>query len=388
MKRYLDLIRTAGVAPLLVAGAVGRLPYGMSILALVLLLRAEGFSYAEVGIVTAAEGLALGLTAALLGRMVDRVGPSRVLAVTACVSLATQLTLVAATLGGVGVAGLAALAAAGGASTPPVSPVMRTLWPGLVGRDRLDTAFAYDALQLELFFVTGPLLVVLIASAASPAAAVITGVVMQGAGALAFAAAPATRRFVPARRVGRAIAGALSAPGMRLLVLALALAGVSIGALEIGVPAFAESEGSRGDAGWLFALWAAGSLAGGLWYGARDWRLSSRRRYLVLSGALALGMAPLPLAGSLPVFALLIVVAGLSLAPVTAAAYSVIEELAAEGSVTETFAWQVVGYVLGGACGAWLAGVLVDALSVQAALALAPATAACSLVVALAGLER
>ena len=46
---------------------------------------------------------------------------------------------------------------------------------GLVGRDRLDTAFAYDALQLELFFITGPLLVVLIAATASPAAAVVTG---------------------------------------------------------------------------------------------------------------------------------------------------------------------------------------------------------------------
>jgi hypothetical protein len=43
MSRYLDLIRTPGVAPLLVAGAIGRLPYGMSIPALILLLRAEGF---------------------------------------------------------------------------------------------------------------------------------------------------------------------------------------------------------------------------------------------------------------------------------------------------------------------------------------------------------
>jgi predicted MFS family arabinose efflux permease len=212
--------------------------------------------------------------------------------------------------------------------------------------------------------------------------------VMQGAGALAFAAAPAARRFSPPGRDRRAIAGALAAPGMRLFVLALAISGVSIGALEIGVPAFAEREGSRDDAGWLFAVWAAGSLAGGLWYGARDWRLSSRRRYLVLSGVLALGMLPLPLAGSLPVFGVLMAVAGLGLAPVTAAAYSVIENLAAEGSVTESFAWQVVGYVLGGAVGAWLAGILVDALSVEAALALAPATAACSLVVALAGLER
>lgn len=376
------------MAPLLVAGAIGRLPYGMNILALVLLLRAEGFSYAEVGLVSGAGGLAVGLTAPLLGRAVDRLGPSRVLAATAVVSLAADSGLVVAALSGAGVASLAALAFLQGASTPPISPSMRMLWPKLVGRERLDTAFAYDALQLELFFITGPLLVVLIADAASPAAAFLTGVVLQASGALAFALAPAARRRRPVERVRGALAGALAAPGMRIFVAALALAGVSIGALEIGVPAFAEHERSRGDAGWLFALWAAGSLAGGVWYGARQWRLAARRRYLVLSGALGLGMAPLPFAGSLPVFGVLIVVAGLALAPVTAAAYSVIEELAVEGSAAEAFAWQTVSAVLGGACGAWLAGVLVEALSVEAALALAPVAAGCGWLVAFVGIGR
>lgn len=385
MRRYLDLIRAPGVAPLLVAGAIGRLPYGMNILALILVLRAEGFSYAEVGVVSGASGLAVGLTAPVLGRAVDRLGPSRVLVATAAVSLTADFGLVAVALSGAGVMPLAALAFLGGASTPPVSPSMRALWPKLVGRERLDTAFAYDALQLELFFITGPLLVVVIANAASPAAAFLTGVVLQAGGALAFALAPAARRWRPAERGRGALAGALAARGMRVFVVALAIAGVSIGALEIGIPAFAEQEGSRADAGWLFALWAFGSLAGGLWYGARHWRLSSGRRYLVLSALLALGMAPLPFAGSLPVFAALLVVAGLGLAPVTAAAYSLIGELASEGSTTESYAWQIVAYVLGGACGAWLAGVVVDAVSVEAALALAPATALCGLLVALAG---
>jgi hypothetical protein len=72
MRRYLDLFRTPGVAPLLVAGAIGRLPYGMNVLALILLLRAEGFSYAEVGVISGAWGLAIGVTAPLLGRSVDR----------------------------------------------------------------------------------------------------------------------------------------------------------------------------------------------------------------------------------------------------------------------------------------------------------------------------
>lgn len=385
MGRYLDLIRTPGVAPLLVAGAIGRLPYGMSILALILLLRAEGFPYLEVGLVTGASGLAVGVTAPLLGRAIDRSGQTRVLVTSACLCLAADSGLVVAALSGAGVIVLAAIAVVGGASTPPISPSMRTLWPDLVKRERLDTAFAFDALQLEVFFITGPLIVVGLAAALSPQAAFLTSAVMLAAGAIGFAAAPASRRWRPAMREGPVPASAMSGGGMRLLVAALTLAGVSLGALEIAIPAFAEQEGSRGDAGWLFALWALGSLVGGLWYGARAWRMAPGRRYLILTGVLALGMAPLPFAGSIPVFAGLVVVAGFGLAPSTAAAYSLVGRLAPEGASTESYGWQIVGAVVGGACGAWLGGIFVDELSVEAALALAPIAAACALLVALAG---
>ena len=387
MSRYLDLIRTPGVAPLLVAGAIGRLPYGMSFLALILLLRAEEFSYVEVGLVTGASALAVGVSAPLLGRAVDLLGQTRVLVTTACLSLAAETTLTVATLSGAGVVALAAIALVGGASTPPISLAMRTLWPELVGPERLDTAFAFDALQLEVFFITGPLIVVGIASGASPQAAFLTGAVMMAVGAIGFAGAPASRRWRPTAREGRAMTSALAAPGMRVLVAAFALGGVSLGALEIALPAFAEQEGSRGDSGWLFALWAFGSLVGGLWYGARSWRLPPARRFLIFTGGLALGLAPLPLAGSIPVFAVMVVVAGLALAPSTAAAYSLVGELAPEGATTESYGWQIVGYVLGGAVGVWLGGIFVDELSVAAALALAPGISACTVLVALAGVR-
>jgi MFS family permease len=107
-----------------------------------------------------------------------------------------------------------------------------------------------------------------------------------------------------------------------------------------------------------------------------------------VTGGLAAGLAPLPFAGSLTVFAVLVSVAGLGLAPSTAAAYSLIGELAPEGSVTESYAWQIVGYVFGGACGAWLAGIFVDELGVVAALGLAPVAAAGTVLVALAGGRR
>ena len=128
-----------------------------------------------------------------------------------------------------------------------------------------------------------------------------------------------------------------------------------------------------------------GSLAGGLWYGARKWRLPSHLRFLVVTGVFAAGLAPLPLADSMPVFAVLVIVAGLGLAPSTAAAYSLIGDLAPAGAVTEAYSWQIVGYVAGSAVGAWLAGVLVEHVGVATALACAPLAAALGLLVALAG---
>jgi MFS family permease len=385
VRQYLDLLRTPGVAALVAATTLGRLPYGMNVLALILLLRSEGFGYAEVGIVTGAAGLAVGLTAPGLGRLIDRLGQTRVLAATGVACLAANAAVVVAALSGVGVVPLTVLALLAGGSTPPVSPSMRTLWPELVGRERLDTAFAFDALQLEVFFIGGPLLAAGIATWVSPEVAVLTGTTMQAAGALAFAAAPASRRWRPSpdREQGRR--GALGAPGIRVLVAAMSAAAVALGVLEIGIAAFAEREATRAESGWRFALWGAGSLAGGLWYGARRWRVPADHRFLVVTGVLAAGLVPLPFAGSMPVFAALVVVAGLGLAPSTAAAYSLIGDLAPAGATTEAYAWQIVAYVVGSSVGAWVAGALVETWSVEAALACAPAFAAASLLIALSG---
>ena len=99
--------------------------------------------------------------------------------------------------------------------------------------------------------------------------AFLTGVALQVAGGLGVAASPYSRRWRPEpHEPGTRRAGALATPGIRVLVLALALTAVALGVLEIGIAAFAEEHATRDDAGWLFALWSVGSLAGGLWYGA------------------------------------------------------------------------------------------------------------------------
>jgi MFS family permease len=384
--RYRDLLRTPGVAPLMLAAFVGRMPYGMNILAVILLLRAAGFDYAEVGIITAASGVSVGVAAPVLGRVIDRVGQTKVLITAAVFTAISGTAFVVAVLEGASATLVTVLAFVAGLCVPPVSPSLRSLLPSLVGRDRLDTAFALDALLLELVFVAGPLLAAGIATAISPQVAFLTGVAFQAAGGLGVAASPYSRRWRPeAHEPGTRRAGALSTAGIRVLVLALALTAIALGALEIAIPAFAEEHATRDDAGWLFALLSVGSLAGGLWYGAREWRLPPHWRFIVVTGVLVAGLALVPLAGSMPVFAVLVTLAGVGLAPSTAAAYSLVGDLAPAGAVTEAYSWQIVGYVAGSAVGAWLAGLLVEHSGVVAALACAPVAAALGLLLALAG---
>ena len=70
----------------------------------------------------------------------------------------TGTAFVVAVLEGASATLVTGLAFVAGFCVPPLSPSLRTLLPSLVGRDRLDTAFALDALLLELVFIAGPLL--------------------------------------------------------------------------------------------------------------------------------------------------------------------------------------------------------------------------------------
>jgi MFS family permease len=386
LRRYRELLRIPGLPSLMAAAFIGRLPFGMSVLSLILLLRHHDFDYAAVGIVTAAAGFSVGVSAPVVGRIVDRVGQTTPLVTMAALTGLTGVVLVAAVAAGASVAVATVLAFLAGASVPPLSASLRTLIPSLVGQERVDTAFALDALMLEMVFIVGPLLAATLAAAISPEVGYLTAVALQAIGALWLAARPESRRWRPAPRApGVAHTGALATPGIRTMVVSLGLTAVALGVLEIAVAAFAEEHATRDDAGWLFALWSVGSFAGGLWYGGHRWRWPPHMRFLAVTGVLVAGLAPVPLADSMAVFGALLILAGLGLAPSTASAYSLIGALAPDGATTEAYSWQIVGYVMGSAAGAWLAGVVVERDGVGTALACAPLAAAVGLGVALAG---
>jgi MFS family permease len=384
--RYLAVLRTPGVARVALFAATSRLPFAIVPLSVVLLMREEGYQYGQIGAVVGAEALAVGVTAGFVGRLVDRVGRRPVILV---MGAATTLVLCAEAIGilsGAAVWLLVTLAALHGATIPPVSASMRSLWSQLVPEETLESAFAFDAIQLELVFVIGPLIAASLATALSPAVGIFLCAGFYLVASAGFATAPAARSAAaPEEQRDRTRAGALRSGGMRTLVFAGAVTAVSFGALEVALPAFAEAEGSRGAVGPLLTIWALGSVVGGLWYGGRSWESSAETRFLTLMALLALGSAPLAFAPSIGVMGLLLVFTGLALAPLATTEYALVDRLAPPGTETEAYSWQIVANVIGAAAGSVIAGLLAEEVSVDWALATAGIACAAGFVVAVAG---
>jgi MFS family permease len=385
LSRYLDVLRAPGVARVVTFALIGRLPFGTLPLSMVLLMRHEHYEYGQVGAVVATEALAVGVTAVFVGRLVDRVGHARVLITTGTITATAICVQGAAMASGASVALLVTIGAVQGATVPPISPSMRALWPELVAGDRLDTAYAFDSVALELAFIVGPLLAAGLATAWTPLAGMIVSAAFYSGAALGFATAPASRAWRPAESVERTRVGALRSTGIRTLMVAAACSAVAFGALEVGLTAFAEEQSSRDAVGPLITVWSIGSLVGGLVYGARTWTSPAPRRFLVLSGLLGLGAVPLPFAGSLVTMGAFLFGTGLALAPLGATAFALVAALAPAGTNTEAYSWHIVANVVGSSIGALLAGLLIDHASVNWALASASVACGLALLVGLAG---
>jgi MFS family permease len=379
LRLYLDVLGTPSVPRLLGSAVVGRMPTAMAGLAIVLLVRDAGGSYAAAGLVAGVYSVALALTSPLLGRLVDRVGQTRVLAGCAAASAVAFAALAAAGDSG-SPAVLAGLAALAGGSIPPVAACMRALWSELLGRGgRLQAAFAVESTVQELIFVVGPPLVALLAAAVSPAAAVLGTGALLLAGTAVFASTPASRAWRGQRRAAD-WAGPLRSPGIRTVLAAIVLLATAFGTVEVAVVAGAERLGSRTLAGPLLALWAAGSMAGGLVFGSRASGRGPERRMIGLLALVVAGIALLAVAAGLVQLAAGMVLAGLGIAPAIACLYLLVDRLAPAGTVTEAFTWVTTGFATGFAAGNALGGTLVQRLGVDASfLAAAAGVAAAAL---------
>lgn len=378
MRVYARILRTPGVALIVLATLIGRLPIGISGLAILLYVEEVSDSFAAAGLCAGALALGSAAGAPFQGRLIDRRGVGMLLPL----AVAHAAGLVAIWLSGEAGAPVALLAAASlvtGVAIPPVSSVLRSRWQYLLpGRpELLAGAFALDSVMIELIFVTGPLLTTVVVATVGPqyalivsAACVLIGTSLMLAGLSGKPGPERTEAGRPALGLG-----ALASPGLRTLVLASLPVGFTFGTLEVVLPAFSEAEGSKELAGVLLAVWSAASGVGGLVWGARGGDAPLVQSHLVFAWLLPLGVAPLLLAESPLSMALLAILTGLPIAPLIASRNQLVERVVVPGTATEAFTWPLTALVAGVSLGAAAAGAVVEASSWSAGVVLAMAVA-------------
>ena len=321
MKAYAAVLRAPHVAALIATTLLARFPIGINALAIVLYLRAERGSFAVAGAVAGALAAGSGIGAPVQGRLVDALGQRRVLVPLGFVHAAALGAIVAGTEAGAPVAVLIACGFVAGFAIPPTSSVLRSMWPSLL-HDRphlLQAAYALDSVLIELIFILGPLVTALIATVLAPPAALVVSAASVVLGTIGFTALPPSRAMRPAPRRERAgRLGALASPGVRTLVLTSLPMGVGIGICEVALPAFSDASGAAATAGLLLATWSLGSAVGGLFYGAWPNRPPLQHVHLAVTALLPLSLLPLAAAPSVPVMALLVIPAGMFIAPLLA----------------------------------------------------------------------
>jgi MFS family permease len=200
-------------------------------------------------------GYSLGAAAGLpiQGRIVDRIGQTPVIATATVISSAALIALVLLAEGGAPVGSMAVSATIAGLTVPPLGTCIRTLWSELVPDGALrQSAFALDAVTVEVAFIVGPLLIALVIGIASPAAGVLTNVGLSVLGSTLFAVSRASRGWRgEAHELG--IAGPLRSGGVVILMSASLGLGVAVAAIELGMTALATDHDARALAGALIA---------------------------------------------------------------------------------------------------------------------------------------
>jgi MFS family permease len=376
LARYAAVLRRRETRLAFASSVIGRLPIGITGLAILLLVQDATGSFGRAGTATAGYVFGLAAVAPALGRWIDRRGPQQVL-------LISGLLFPAALVGLVAVVSLDApgwvtplLAASAGASFPPISVCMRTYFRQQLTDDALlSTAYSLESILIELIFIAGPMLVAAFVALASPALAVWFAAACGGAGALLFRRSPALRAWRTARPAIGSLLGPLANGRFVALIAVVLCYSTAFGLVEIGITGYASEAGSPALAGVLLGVMSAGSALGGLAYGSRSWRLPLARQFALTLAIMGAGLALLAFPWGPWTFSVLCAVAGIIMAPALIIQSVLVAKTAPAEHSTEAFTWATSALLGGVGIGLATGGGLLEFWPAAAPLACAAVTA-------------
>ncbi|WP_433614937.1 MFS transporter [Dactylosporangium sp. CA-139114] len=352
---YRRVLALPGVRPLMVLAMLARIPITAIGVTMTLHVAQDLHKgWGAAGLVGAALTVGTALGGPLNGRFVDRRGLRPMLVVT---TVAEALFWSVAPF--LGFPALLVGAFVAGVFSLPVFSVIRQSIAALVPADQRRQAYALDSMSVELSFMAGPPLAVLLTSTLSGRTAMwsIGGALVVAGLALWLTDPPVHTPETPGESAPVRRRDWLTPRFVAVLAAASATTMVLAGT-DLGIVALLRGAGQVGLVGALLAAWAVYSLVGGFVYGA----LPRGVPLVALVGALALCTIPAGLVGSAwPLLFLTLLPAGALCAPTLTATVDLVSRLVPASARGEAMGWHGSSLTVGLAIGSPLAGWAIDA---------------------------
>jgi predicted MFS family arabinose efflux permease len=317
-------------------------------------------SYGAAGLLTGLATVAMTISNPWRGRRLDRAGlratvaPS-LLVLTACWSVAPF----------VGYWPLLALATVAGFFIVPSFSIVRQALIHAVPETDRTSALSIDSVVVEVSFMIGPALGVLLATTAPTSWALFACELTAVAGSLLLwrvdpplrpaVEVPADGTDEPRRAPAPPVRSWLTPEVLAILVMSAAATVVLTGT-DVGVVAALRDMQHQSWIGWELAIWGLGSAVGGLVYGV----LHRAVPMAVLLALLAGTTIPVIVAREPILLAALLFVCGVFCAPAITAAVDALSRAVPEAVRGEALGWHGSAMTAGSAAGAPLAGVAID----------------------------
>ncbi len=374
LERYAALFNEADLRRSILASLVGRLPIGISGLALLLLVQAREASFTNAGLVTSAYLAGLAGIAPIVGRLIDRLGPRPVLLLAGLAYPIVLLALVSALNRGAPLPVVLVLSFAAGATLPQITTCMRTLYRRRLQDDALlVAALSLDSVIIETIFILGPMLVAFVVATASPDLAVLLGALCAAVGALIITRTPALTVWPIEHRAHRSPLGALQHAAFRKLLTILLCYAAVFGLVDIAVATYAYDIQQPALAGVILGVMSIGSAAGGLAYGSRPWHLPLTRQFAWSLVVMGVSIVPMAFTTHPAILSLFAIASGVTMSPPLIIQSTMVAKTMPSTQMAEAFTWVTTAMLCGVGLGFAFGGLAAETMGATAVFLLAAA---------------
>lgn len=376
--RYIDVLAIPTVPITFTISLVGRSAFAIVLLPLLYAVADSSGSYALAGTVVGCYGASAGFLAPARAWFIDRFGPRRTLPYLVAGFSGSLTAIALLALAEPHPAMFIALGIALGALAPPLGPTMRVAWASFTSDPPLlRRAFSLDTVCEEVLYLTGPALAGLMLAITSPTIALMVPAVLVLIGGTGFTLTPimrsvhgqllARRGEAPRRHPIPSAPSPLRSSRFTGVLIRVTVGGAVAGTITVAIPAFLEAHGPAA-AGFALAVFAGGSVVGGITYGAMSPRGGTLSHSLVLSGALIVLSAPVAVSTHLVWVSTVLFVAGLCFSPLMVVAYVAAQTIGEVERQSSATTWVNTAHNLGSALAGAVAGWSIQTMSAPAAV--------------------